>query len=168
MAPHGLFPAAGPDAWLTLAVRSEREWEALTTFASNEAWAHDPGFSDVASRLAHVDALDRAVGAWTRRHERDALVDRLRSAGIPASPVLSIDEMWCDPHLAARGLQHRVDLPFYGAEALFRGPWLFSDCAPEISRSGPTTGEHNERVFGEILGLSASERAELEAAGALG
>lgn len=168
MAPHGIFPARGKDAWLTLAVRDDEEWAALARVAFEEAWTQDPRFSSAQRRLEHVAALDEAISNWTQRRDRDELVKRLRAERIAASPVLSIEEMWRDPHLAARGIKFRVELPFYGPEDLFRAPWIFSDLEPKISRCGPMTGEHNEFVFGEILGLSRKERAELESAGVIG
>ena len=61
----------------------------------------------------------------------------------------------------------RVALPHYGPEPLFRSPWRFSDLEPRIDRCGPSLGEHNAQVFGDLLGLPAGEIAELVAAGVI-
>jgi formyl-CoA transferase len=81
--------------------------------------------------------------------------------------VLPVEQQWHDPHLSARAMKHRVALPFYGDEDLFRAPWRFSGMAPRIERSGPRLGEHNEFVFGELLGLPAGEIAALVADGVI-
>ena len=81
--------------------------------------------------------------------------------------MLSIEEQWHDPHFVARNIKHRVTIPIYGEEDLFCAPWRFSDFAPRITRCGPTTGEHNDYVFGELLGLSAVEILELKSAGVI-
>jgi crotonobetainyl-CoA:carnitine CoA-transferase CaiB-like acyl-CoA transferase len=164
MAPHGIYPASEPDHWLTLAVTSDREWQALQKIV-HEEWIQDPRFESLAGRLAQVDDLDLAIARWTGNQPREALVATLRAAGIAASPVLSIDEQWRDPHFAARGVKHRVDIPFYGAEDLFQAPWQFSDFSPEITACGPTTGQHNDYVLGELLGLAPEEIAELKQSG---
>jgi crotonobetainyl-CoA:carnitine CoA-transferase CaiB-like acyl-CoA transferase len=111
--------------------------------------------------------LDDALARWTESQPRDALVARLRSAGIASSPVLSIQELWQDPHFAARGVKQPVEVPFYGSEDLFRGPWRFSDFSPQVTACGPTLGQHNDKVFGELLGLSGEEIAELKQSGVI-
>lgn len=165
MAPHGIFPADGADRWLTLAVADDAQWRALAELAAGEAWASDPRFATALARRANVDALEAAIGRWTAGQDRDALVTRLRAAGLASAPVLSIEEMWRDPHFEARRIRTLVDIPIYGPEAMFRGPWQFSRFAPVISRPGPAMGEHNGEVLSGILGLSDEEIDRLVEAG---
>ena len=167
MAPHGIYPASETDAWLTLAVQTDAQWQALTNLAADQAWAPDARFAHAAGRLANVEELDGAIAAWTAGHSRDELVARLRGAGIASSPVLSIQEQWIDPNFAARRIKHPVDIPVYGREDVFRAPWRFSDFEPRIDRPGPLTGEHNDYVFEELLGLSKDEVSELKASGVI-
>ncbi len=167
MAPHGIYPAQENDAWLTLAVADDAQWRALSRVADGQRWATDARFATTHGRLAHADKLDTDIAAWTTTFERDALVTRLRDAGVASSPVLSIEELWRDPHVEARGLKQTVDIPMYGKEALFKAPWQFSDFAPQITRCGPTTGEHNTHVFSDLLGLSANEISDLEQRGVI-
>ena len=167
MAPHGIYPALGHDAWLTIAIDNDAQWQALRALTRETSWANDARFDTNENRLAHAAALDTAIAHWTSAHPRDALVARLRAVGIASSPVLSVEELWRDPHFAARGIKQRVTIPVYGEEDLFRAPWRFSDFTPTIDRCGPLLGEHNDFVFGELLGLSAAEIAELKTAGVI-
>ncbi len=164
MAPHGIYPAAGPDQWLTIAVADDRQWAAFAQMAG--PWARDPRFATTAARVAGHRALDEAVAAWTKLEERDALVARFRQAGIASSPVQSIEAFWRDPHFTARGLRHPAELPAMGSTDLFRAPWSISGTDAQSSR-GPLLGEHNERVLKGILGLSDTEYARLEAEGVI-
>ncbi len=166
MAPHGIYPAQGTDAWLTIAVADDGRWQALAA-AIGEAWAQDPRYTTAAGRLADVAALDAALGRWTATQPRDALSARLRTAGIAASPVLSVEQAWADPQFAARGISCSVEIPVYGPETLFRAPWNFSDFAPRIERCGPLLGEHNDRIFGDLLGLSPTEIDDLKQRGVI-
>ena len=167
MAPHGIYPAAGADTWLSVAVQNDGQWATLISLAEGEHFAADPRFMTVAGRLDHVDALDAALRLWTMRYPRDELVDRLRRAGIASSPVLSVEEQWHDANFVAREVKKRVELPFNGAEDLFRAPWRFSDMMPQIESCGPTLGQHNRLVFCDMLGLSDAEFADLEASGVI-
>lgn len=164
MAPHGIYPALEPDAWLTLAVASENEWRALQALVG-EAWMQEPRYQSRAARLANRDDLDRSIARWTGDKPRDELVANLRAAGIASSPVLSVEEQGRDPHFAARGIKHKVTIPVYGDEDLFQAPWRFSDFAPQITTCGPSLGQHNDFVLGELLGLPAEEIAELKQTG---
>lgn len=167
LAPHGIYPAAGDDAWLTLAVSDDAQWQALTGLAPQQPWAQDRRLASLEARLARGAELDAVIARWTATQPRDALVAKLRQAGIASSPVLSIQEQWRDPHFAARKIKHRVEIPVYGPEDLFAAPWRFSDFEPAIDRCGPLTGEHNDPVFGELLGLSAREITDLKQAGVI-
>ena len=167
MAPHGIYPAAETDKWLTLAVADDAQWRALQQLAAAESWAHDKRFENPEGRLAHAAELDAAIARWTTPQPRDALVARLRGAGIASSPVLSVQEQWRDPQFAARGIRQTAAIPVYGNEDFFTAPWSFSDFAPRIDRCGPRMGEHNDFVFGELLGLSAQEIAQLQQSGVI-
>lgn len=165
MVPHGIYPAKGSDAWLTLAVADDTQWQSLVRVAGDQNWTTAPRFRTAAKRRENVNALDGEIAAWTAGFERDALVATLRGADIASSPVLSVDELWRDPHFEARGMKQAIDIPTYGREHVFKAPWRFSDFAPEITQSGPMTGEHNARVFGGLLGFSSAEIADFERRG---
>jgi crotonobetainyl-CoA:carnitine CoA-transferase CaiB-like acyl-CoA transferase len=167
MAPHGIYPAQGQDRWLSIAVASDSQWRALQALAPQQASMLDARYTSLVGRQAHVQELDEAVAVWTRTHDRDALVARLRAAGIASSPVQTIQEQWQDPHFASRRLKQRVPLPVYGDEDLFRAPWRFSEFEPRIERCGPLLGEHNHYVFGELLKLPASKIETLVAEGVI-
>ena len=163
MAPHGIFPAAGDDRWLTIAVADDRSWQALISLAEGQEWAAETRYSTSAGRLADVESLEQAVITWTKGWERSELVTALRAVGVAASPVHTVEEMWQDENLNARGLIHEAILPFYGPDRIARAPWRFSTFAARIDRPGPTTGEHNDAVFGGQLGLTREQIDELVA-----
>ena len=58
-----------------------------------------------------------------------------------------------------------IDIPIYGPDTVFTAPWKFSDFSPLVSRCGPSTGEHNHLVFGELLGLTSAQIEDLETRG---
>ena len=168
MAPHGIYPAAGDDRWLSIAVRDDDDWAALARVAGDQPWTRDGRWSGIAGRLAGRATLDAAVAAWSVSRDRDALVVELRAAGVPASPVNDIDGVWHDPQIAARGLSDVVDIPGLGPEKLFTTPWKISGLKVTTSSRGPVVGEDNARVLRDGLGLSATEFDRLIAEGVIG
>ena len=166
MAPHGIYPAKDVDTWLTIAVQDDRQWAALASLVQ-QPWTQDGRFATAAGRVANRDELDQTLRAWTATFARDALVAKLRAAGIAASPVQTIHEQWNDANYAARAVKQRVAIPYYGDDDLFKVPWHFSDMTPVIDRSGPTLGQHNREVFCDMLGLSETEFKGLEESGVI-
>jgi crotonobetainyl-CoA:carnitine CoA-transferase CaiB-like acyl-CoA transferase len=163
MAPHGIYPAAAIDSWLSIAVRDDNDWVALARVAGDQLWVHDAQFADVASRIANREALDVLLAAWTTTRDRDALVVDLRAAGVPASPVNDIDGLWNNQQIAARAMIDTVDIPGLGPEMLFMMPWKVSGISVAGGTRGPVVGEHNEQVLCGLLGLPADEFERLKA-----
>ena len=168
MAPHGIYPAGGQDRWLSIGVRDDDDWAALTGVAIGQPWTREARFSDTGGRVAARDALDGMLAAWTATRDRDALVDQLRKAGVPASPVNDIEGVLDDVQIAARGLADRVEIPGLGTEVLFRAPWNIGGVAVTTGTRGPVVGEDNERVLCGSLGLSAQEFERLTESGVIG
>jgi crotonobetainyl-CoA:carnitine CoA-transferase CaiB-like acyl-CoA transferase len=161
MAPHGIYPTSGDDSWMALAVGSDEEWRALAGAMGAPAWASDTALSTGAGRYARRAELDARLAEWTSRFDRDALVARLQEAGVAASPVLDIDEVRTHPHFRERQLCQEVD-GFEGKpELVYNTPWHFSQTPRGVDRPSPEVGEHNDYVFGELLGMTAAERQAL-------
>lgn len=66
MAPYGNYPCQGDDAWVSIAVRTEDEWQGLKTGMDNPAWCEQERFSSRYSRLENRRDLDGNLSAWTR------------------------------------------------------------------------------------------------------
>jgi len=161
MAPHGTYPVAGDDRWIAIAVTNDAEWNALVQTMEAPAWARDEALAHATERLRRRDELDTHLAGWTRGFERDSLVERLRSAGVAAAPVLEIDELNAWPHFVARNLYRDVPSFEGGTAPAYSTPWHLTATPGGIDRPSPKLGEHNDYVFGELLGLSEADRAAL-------
>lgn len=167
MAPHGIYPAHGDDRWVALACRDDADWAALAKVV-DEPWAVDARFATLGGRRAGEDDLDAALGAWTRRHDRDDVVARLRAAGVPSSIVATPeDRVEHDPGTSAWGLWPTVHHTEIGDVRVDGIPLHLSATDWRIERGAPCLGEHNDFVFGSVLGLSAGEITELREQGAI-
>jgi len=171
-APHGAYPCAGTDRWIAIAVSNDDQWRALAAEMGNPAWTREAGFNSLAARIVNQDELDRQVGEWTRDKEPFALQDRLQKARVPAGVCQTTeDRVERDPQLkhlkwliplpnAEVGTWPIKDVPFHFANATV-------DQGGPIGRASPCYGEDNDYVYGELLKLSARERAELEKEGVI-
>src|SRR6202030_2208852 len=80
MAPHGVYPAAGEDRWLAIAVRTEPEWGALVSEMGEPRLAEDSRFAGAEARHANRAELDPIVGAWTATFPAQEAAERLQGA----------------------------------------------------------------------------------------
>jgi crotonobetainyl-CoA:carnitine CoA-transferase CaiB-like acyl-CoA transferase len=161
-APHAVYPCAGEDRWIAIAVFGDDEWRALLEVMGRPAWGDDARFATQADRFANQDALDDCVGAWTARLDCHAAMNMLQRAGVRAGAVQNARDLnEFDPQLACRGLFFEMDHPVIG-EARFEGePMKFSRTRADLWRSAPLLGEDNGYVYREILGLSEADVADL-------
>lgn len=165
-APHGAFPCQGDDAWIALAVMSDREWLALRTAVGDPAWASEERFTTLLGRKEHEDDLERIVSEWSVTLTAPEAYERLRVAGVPVSIVASSKDLDEDEQLRARGhflaLNHPVSGDF-GYDAL---AYRLDGAVPIPPGPSPLLGQHNAEVYQELLGLSPEEYARLEGEGA--
>jgi crotonobetainyl-CoA:carnitine CoA-transferase CaiB-like acyl-CoA transferase len=130
--------------------------------------ATDPRFADVLSRHRNQDALDAEIGRWTRRRTKEGAARALQAAGVPASPVLSVPEVFADEHLRARGFFEPVTHSVAGTWEVEGPHWRMSESPGHVRLPAPAFGEHSGYVLRELLGLSDDEIATLEAQGVTG
>lgn len=161
MAPHNCYRCRGEDKWVSIAVATDAEWEALCQVMGNPEWAKDERFSNNYSRWQNQEELDRLIGQWTVNYTHYEVMERLQSAGVAAMPSFSAEELFNDPHLKSRELTTEIEHPALGKQVVLNPPWKLSETPARITRAAPLLGEHNDYVFGELLGMSKKEISQL-------
>jgi crotonobetainyl-CoA:carnitine CoA-transferase CaiB-like acyl-CoA transferase len=161
--PHGAFACEGEDRWVAIACWTDDEWGRLSGFLGFD----DPSLAKLEARLERVDDVEAAVEALTATRTREEIADLLQAAGIEAVPVYDFGDVHDDPQIAHR--EHFVPLthPFMGDGLYERTGTRVGETPHGYDRPGPTLGQDNDWVLGELLGLSSDEQKRLEADGAL-
>jgi crotonobetainyl-CoA:carnitine CoA-transferase CaiB-like acyl-CoA transferase len=154
-APQGCYQCSGHDKWVTLVVRTEREWQRLCEIIGQADLIGDPRFATPHARAQHHDELDSLIAQWTLAQSHVAAMHVLQQAGLCAGAVLTVAELVADPHLRERNYFQCLE----GDSAQrFPGlPFKLSEVTPKITKRGPCLGEHNEYVQCELLGLSSAD-----------
>jgi crotonobetainyl-CoA:carnitine CoA-transferase CaiB-like acyl-CoA transferase len=163
MAPHDCYPCKGKDSWVSISVASDEEWTSLCRIMGKPELAGDPRFSGMLNRWKNQEALEDIIGAWTRQLTPYEVMEKLQGAGVAAGPLLTIPELFEDPHMEERGFFEVVSHPEAGTHPYESSPIrLGSSPGRTIRTPSPCLGEHNDYVYKEILKLSEAEIAELE------
>jgi len=157
MAPHNCYPCRGENKWVSIAVDTEEEWQALCQVMGNPHWAEEERFSDAYARWHNQEELDRLIAEWTIDYTHYEVMERLQKVNVAAVPSFRGDELFNDPHLKERGFSEVVEHPLMGKRTVVGPPWKLSSTPARVSRHSPLLGEHNHYVFGELLGLSEEE-----------
>ena len=162
MAPHGVYPTAQPDRWLTLAVRNDTEWRALAqTLGQGDG---SERYATAALRRERRAELDHDLTQWLKTCEADATAQRLQQAGVCAHVSWTMQDVASDPHLQARGAVTPVQSPDIAPRLAVGAPARFSGSDEVgIRRLTPALGQDEDYVFGQLLGLSTAQRADLQA-----
>jgi crotonobetainyl-CoA:carnitine CoA-transferase CaiB-like acyl-CoA transferase len=145
IAPYQAFPSA--DGWVVIGAGSDGLFARLAQALDAPELTRDGRFVDNPSRVRHRPALVEAISAHTRRHKSADLLERLRSAGVPSTPVLTMDAVVEEPQTKASGMLVSAPhprLPDYRAIGL---PIRWDGARPEIRRVPPTLGEHTTDVL---------------------
>jgi len=159
-APHGVFPCSGDDRWISIAVATEEEWQALVDAMGGPEWAGAPEFADLAKRVDNADALHERIGAWTAQYTAAELSATLQERDVAAAPVLGVADLIDDPHYRARGTFVEVEHPLGFRETIY-GAYVKTSLTEARVTPGPAIGQDNDYVFRELLGLSEERYREL-------
>ena len=103
------------------------------------------------------------IGAFTGTRLATDVADTLQAAGIEAVPIQDFGDQHTDPQIAHRGHYLRLTHPFLGPGLYEHNGFRLSDAEAGYDRSGPTLGQDQDWVLGELLGLSTDEQAALAA-----
>ena len=163
-APSECYPCQGDDPndycfIYTSRARSE-QWDRLLQVIGHSDLIGDERYCTPEGRWAHRDEVDALVGGWVRQRPKREVMQLLGDAGVPAGAVLNTEELMNDPHLRRRGMFVTVEHPVRGPFTMPGFPIQLSDSHVPVTAS-PLLGQHNEDVYGEWLGYSTKQLADL-------
>jgi formyl-CoA transferase len=148
IAPSNAYPCS--DGFVLVAGNGDSIFKRLMAAIGRDDLGRDPGLADNAGRVARVDEIDAAIGAWTAlRTVADAL-EVLDAAEVPAGRIYTVADIAADPHYAARGMLQQVRM---NDGSLLSLPGI----VPKLSRTpgshrldAPTLGQHTQAVLAAL------------------
>ncbi|WP_411144594.1 CaiB/BaiF CoA transferase family protein [Streptomyces sp. x-80] len=138
------------DGWMCILPYNDRNWRDFFTFVGRPELADDPRFGSLADRARNADELYALMEEFSPRHTSAAWQEFCDSAGIPAAPVLSLDEAAASDYATEGGLLRTAEHPTEGTYRLIGHPVRFLATPAGLHRHCPRIGEHTEEVFAEI------------------
>jgi crotonobetainyl-CoA:carnitine CoA-transferase CaiB-like acyl-CoA transferase len=145
IAPYQAFPTA--DGFAMIGAGSDALFAKLASALGCPEVAQDARFKDNPARVTNKAVLVDTLAARTRQRKSAELVEALRAAGVPASPILSVDQMLQEPQTRESGMVVRAAhprLPDYQSIGL---PLTWDGARPAVRRVPPLLGEHSNDVL---------------------
>jgi len=166
-APYDCYRAT--DGWVVIAVASNKLFRALAAAIGRPELGSDERYKHVSGRLRHRGEVNAIVGAWVGERTVAAVVDALgpEGAGVPCSPVYTVDQLLEHPQLVARGMIQRLPHPVLGELVVPGVVAKLSDTPGTVRSCGPSLGQHNDEIYRGLLGLSDDEMRRLREAKAI-
>jgi len=168
LAPFGVYPAK--DGHLAICAYTDAFAHRLFGVMGQTELAADERFRSRDMRVRYYRELDEVIGRWTGSETTAEAIAKLNSAGIPAAEVRDPKVAVHDPRVVARNETVPMVHPKYGIVDGINAmglPIRFSEAKAGFDEPPPGLGEHNQRVYGEILGYDAKRIAELRAQGVI-
>lgn len=139
-------------------------FERLMRKIGRDDLASDTRLQNNSGRVEHEDLIDAAISDWTATISLNTAICRLEDAGVAAGPILSVEDMFTNPHFQARGLFEEVMIGDKKLHIPAIAPKL-EDTPGYTDNPGPILGEHTDAVLQEMLGYSATDLEKLRKAG---
>jgi formyl-CoA transferase len=163
IAPTNAYPS-GDGQYVLIAGNGDSIFKRLMEAIGRADLADDPDLAHNPGRVARVEEIDAAIGAWTATRSIEEILEAMAKARVPAGRIYSAKDIVQDPHYAAREMIRRI-VTRDGLALRVPGvvPKL-SQTPGTLRTPAPTLGQHTDEVLAD-LGYSADAIAALRTQG---
>jgi crotonobetainyl-CoA:carnitine CoA-transferase CaiB-like acyl-CoA transferase len=153
--PYAAFPTS--DSWVIIAAGNENLWQRLCAVIGREELTRDERFLLNPDRVAHREELFEELARTLRKSDGATWVKKLTAAGVPTTPIQTIDQVVADEQVAAIGALPVVPHPRIDDYRIVTMPIQIDGEYAPVRRVPPLLGEHNDEVLGELKLTPAQE-----------
>ncbi|MBB4211829.1 formyl-CoA transferase [Rhodothalassium salexigens DSM 2132] len=163
VAPSNAYPTRDGD--VLIGANQDTVFRRFAAAMGRPELADDPRYASHDARGARQAELDALIADWTRTFAAQDLLDLMAEHGVPAGKIFKAPDMVDDPHYQAREALVKVDHPRFDKLWMQNVFPKLSATPGQVNWAGPELGQHNDEVYGGLLGKSAQDLAALKSAG---
>jgi len=148
--------------WVVIAANIDSLFRRLCQVIGRPELADDPRYATHQARGERGTEVDAMIAEWAAQHDAAEIDRLLNEAGVVCGPIHTIADIFQDPHFAVREMIVRMSDPELGELAVPGLVPKLSETPGQLTWTGPAQlGSHNDQVYGELLGLTQAELADL-------
>ena len=151
--------------WITVPASTQALFERLIRTVGKPEYIEDPRFKTNVDRLANADILESAIGSWVRQRDAKEACRIFDENSVANAPVMTIDEIFDDPHYKAYGMIVPVPDEELGEVRMQAVTPRLSRTPGSVTHAGPAQGTHTDEVFERYLSRSRADIARLREKG---
>lgn len=151
--------------WIVFTAPAQHLFERVCRMIGQPDLPKDPRFVTHPAREKHMGEMVETMGEWFLAHTFDESVTALKTHDVPYSPIMSIADIFADPHYQAR--ESIINVPAEGL-GTFAQPAVIprlSKTPGRVTHAGPPLGRHTDEILTGVLGMSSADIAALRAEG---
>ncbi len=165
--PYQSFATA--DGNIILAVGNDAQFQRFCEFAGVPELASDDRFRTNDARVRNRDDLIGTLGPIVAGHPSRHWLDGLEALNVSCGPINTIDQVFADPQVKARGME--IEMPHAATGnapvRLIASPIRMSATPASHRYPPPTLGQNTDEVMHELLGLDEKDLADLRRRGVI-
>jgi crotonobetainyl-CoA:carnitine CoA-transferase CaiB-like acyl-CoA transferase len=159
-APFGAYNAK--DGYVVICTITDPQWQKVLQAIGREDLSGEQRYVTRENRTKNMDEVDGVVQGWCKERTVEEAVAALNKFQVPCSPVPTFDQVASDPQLLSRDMIVEVDQPVSGKVKLIGSVYKMSKTPGDPKKIIPAVGEHNEEIYGGLLGIDAQEMQKLK------
>ncbi len=152
-------------ARVLVAANSDALFRNLCRLMDRPDMADDPKYRGNPERVTNRVELDATIDRWTLQFDADELVEKLEAADVPTTKIYTVADIAADPQYKARDMIAEIADPLFAKPVAHPGvvPVIAGlDRTAQIRWPGPQVGQHNDDVYGQLLGKSGTDLAAMK------
>lgn len=151
------------DGFVIFAIGNDGQFAKFCEVAGRPELATDERFRNNAARVINRKALIAEMEVIARTRTTDDWVTSLEAASVPCGPINTLDRVFADPQVQARGMKAALPHPQLGTVYASGSPLKFSETPVEYRNAPPPMGWDTAEVLQELLGLDGERLKSLDA-----
>lgn len=161
--PNNLY-ASRDQQFIHITAMGDAVFKRLCDTMGQPALADDARFKDPLERAGQAAAIDDLIARWCASHDLVTLETWLNQAGVPATRIFTMADIFRDPHYRARGTIVELPDDDMGVVAMAAPVPRLSATPGHIRHAGRRVGQDTRQVLATVAGLSDAAIDQLEAA----
>jgi len=152
VAPSNTYPTREGD-YIVIGANADTVFGRFAGAVGHPEWAQDERYATHHARGENQEELDGMISGWTGQRSAEEVLEAMKVAGVPAGKLFTAEDMLSDEQYAARGSIVEVEDPDIGAFPMQNVVPRLSETPGEVRWTGPKLGQHNDEVYGKVLGM---------------